>query len=131
MVWYFYRRELLGWKEWSGWFLNWLATVNILMLLLWDFIITILKKTCRPPVYYTGSNEPSHARKFEWPDNIFNLHPTGRKKLFHDTIHLGFLMYFFLDSSSTWLLQYLKGTQAWEIFWLRFWILHYFIVNSA
>ncbi len=23
----------------------------------------------------------------------------------------------------------LKGTQAWEIFWLRFWILYYFIVN--
>jgi hypothetical protein len=23
----------------------------------------------------------------------------------------------------------LKGTQAWEIFWLRFWIFYYFIVN--
>jgi len=23
-----------------------------------------------PPVYYTGSNEPSNARNFEWPDNI-------------------------------------------------------------
>jgi hypothetical protein len=24
-----------------------------------------------PPVYYTGSNETSHAPKFEWPDHTF------------------------------------------------------------
>jgi hypothetical protein len=29
------------------------------------------KKLAGPPVYYTGSNEPSHAPKFECPDNTY------------------------------------------------------------
>ena len=29
------------------------------------------KKLVGPPVYYTGSSEPSHAPTFDWPDNTF------------------------------------------------------------
>ncbi len=36
-----------------------------------EILLLKFQKTCRPPVYYTGSNEPSHAPKFEWPDNTF------------------------------------------------------------
>jgi hypothetical protein len=32
-----------------------------------------IKKNARTLVEYTGSNEPSHAPKFECPDNTFNM----------------------------------------------------------
>jgi hypothetical protein len=46
------------------------------------FIIkNLLKNLAGPPVYYTGSNEPRHARpQFEWPDNtsMYVLHKQSK-----------------------------------------------------
>jgi hypothetical protein len=40
------------------------------------------KKACRsPPVYYTGSIDPRHQPKFEWPDNTFKI-KTIKKEYF-------------------------------------------------
>ncbi len=33
------------------------------------------------PVYYTGSNEPSHTHKFEWANNTFNTYTFPQKGL--------------------------------------------------
>jgi hypothetical protein len=49
--------------------------------------LKLLKKLAGPQVHYTGSIEPSHAPKFEWPDTADN-----RRKTFNPQRFLDFLL---------------------------------------
>ncbi len=43
----------------------------------WDYHLNLKKKLAGLPIYYTRSNEPSHAPEFEWSDSTFKESQKG------------------------------------------------------
>jgi hypothetical protein len=85
----------------------------------WDW--TIAPK-CTPPMNIIISNVLS----LSLPLSMIRIHPTNPESM---QIRIQKTMPRSLFRLKRDLFGFFKGTQEWEIFWVRFWILYYFIVS--